>query len=139
MKAVQDDDEFLVRLDFQESGWLTRVNYKRDAFVHSPIDDIPEWLCRLSIDDLCGIEDAALHVALNLTGATGTLWPASIVLPLIAIVRQRRLPVSSADLWLTLRSHGFSRKQEEDFCQLFYFGLELLILLNGRPAIKNNV
>jgi hypothetical protein len=131
-----DDDEFMVKFDFQESGWSTRVNYKWAAFVHSPMDDIPKWLCSLSTDDLCAIDEAALQMAPRLADLTGNIWSATTILPLIAIVRQRRLPVAAADLWPTLGAHGFSRKLKADFCRSFDFGLQLLVLLNGRPAIK---
>jgi hypothetical protein len=128
-----DEDEFLVQFDDQGGNSSTRVSYKFDAFGHVPID-APNWLCSLSIDDLWAVDDAALHAALII--GTGGSWYAGAILPLIASVRQRRLPVSADDLWLTLRSHGFSPILQQDFCRLFDFSIELLVSLNGRPPIK---
>jgi hypothetical protein len=129
-----DGDEFLVQFDVQEEDdWSTRVSYKFDAFGHVPID-VPNWLCSLSIDDLWAIDDAALQAALVIE--VGNQWSARAILPLVARVRERRLPVLAHDLWLTLRSHGFSHRLKQDFYRLFDFSIELLVSLNGRPPIK---
>jgi hypothetical protein len=128
-----DESEFLVKFDDQQEGWGTSVSYKRDAFGRVPIE-VPDWLCSLSIDDLCAIDGAALHMAL--IRQAEPLWSSKTLMPLISVVRQRRLPVTADDLWLTLRSHGFARKLKPDFLRLFDFSIELLISLNRRPPIK---
>lgn len=132
------DDEFLVSFDFEPPGQLMRVHYKRDKFAYFPIQEVPNWLCSLSIDDLCAVEHAALQVVLLASGRNGRkrIWSENILLPLLATVRHRRLPVLGADLWMTLASHGVSETLKGDFCKAFDFGVRLLADLHGRPAIQ---
>jgi len=130
------DDEFLVHFDHESRDTLTRISYKRDKFAYFPIKKIPAWLCHLSIDDLSAVEESSLLTALNLAIAPRSKKWSNVLLPLIATVRSRRLPILSADMWPTLIAHGFPAKQKADFCKFFDFGIELLVSLNGRAAIQ---
>ena len=130
------DGEFLVKFDCHPRERSTRIHYRRDEFVYSPLNEIPKWLCSLSIDDLCAIENAILEMEGRRAEKAERLWSARTSLPLIETVWQRRLPVTAADLWLTLESHGISRNLRADFCRVFDFGIQILISLHGRPAIQ---
>jgi len=123
------DDEFLVQFDIERKGTLTRIGYQRDKFAFFPLGEIPNWLCPLSVDDLSMVDEACLDTALN------ARW-ADLLLPLISMVRSRRLPISSADIWPTLVAHGFPTSKKKKFHRLFDFGTRLLLLLNGRPPIQ---
>ena len=130
------DDEFFVQFDFEKGRTLTRIHYKRDKFTRLPVGTIPNWLCQLSIDDLSALEDSSLLTALNFASAQRNRNWANLLLPLIATVRSRRLPILSADVWPTFFAHGFPEKQKSNFNKFFDFGIELLVSLNGRPAIR---
>jgi hypothetical protein len=130
------DDEFLVHFDKDETDTLTRIGYKRDKFAYFPVEKIPDWLCHLSIDDLSAIEESTLLTVLNFAIAPKRRKWSNILLPLIATVRSRRLPILSADIWPTLIAHAFPTSQKADFCKFFDFGIELLVSLNGRPAVQ---
>jgi hypothetical protein len=129
-------DEFFVKFDFQLPNLLTRVNYKTDEFGYAPLETPPDWLCSLSIDDLCAIENAARDVILKTESRTNPKWSVETLLSLIATVRRRRLPVLGSDIWPTLEMHGLSRNVRNGFCRNFDFGIQLLVSLHGRPAIK---
>lgn len=129
-------DEFIVQFDFQAHGEAMRMHYTRDAFVHSPIAEVPPWLCSLSIDDLSALEDAALEMSFQLARIAKGMWSVETILPLVATVRHRRLPVVGADLWLMLEAHGLSPKLKSSFCRAFDFGVQLLVSLHGRPPIR---
>jgi hypothetical protein len=130
------DDEFLVRFDYEWRDTLTRIHYKRDKFAYFPIAKIPNWLCHLSMDDLSALDESSLLTVVNFASAKRAAKWADLLLPLIATVRSRRLPVLAADIWPTFVAHGFSRKQKTNFYQFFDFGIELLTSLHGRPAIR---
>jgi hypothetical protein len=133
------DDEFLVHFDNETRDTLTRISYKRDRFAYFPIKKIPEWLCHLSIDDLSAVEESSLLTALNFAIAPGSKKWSNVLLPLIATIRSRRLPVLSADIWPTLIAHDFPTRQKADFCRFFDFGIDLLVSLNGRPAVQRKM
>jgi len=130
------DDEFLVHFDNDAKDTLTRIGYKRDKFAYLPLGKVPDWLCSLSIDDLSAIEDSSLLTILNLATAKRNSRWSDLLLPLIATVRSRRLPVLSAEIWPTLVTHGFPKKEKAKFQKFFDFGIYLLVSLNGRPAIQ---
>lgn len=130
------NDEFLVHFDYETGDTLTRIGYKRDRFAYSPIAKIPNWLCHLSMDDLSALDESALLTVINFASAKISENWANLLLPLIATVRSRRLPVLAADIWPTLTAHGFSRKKMKNFHKFFDFGIELLASLHGRPAIR---
>jgi len=130
------DDEFLVQFDIERKGTLTRIGYQRDKFAFFPLGEIPNWLCPLSVDDLSMVDEACLDTALNFATAKRNARWADLLLPLISMVRSRRLPISSADIWPTLVAHGFPTSKKKKFHRLFDFGTRLLLLLNGRPPIQ---
>jgi hypothetical protein len=130
------DDEFLVHFDGDKPKVLTRVNYTRDKFCYLPLVSIPSWLCHLSIDDLSALEDSTLHAFLSFAGNQGNTDWANHLLPLISIVRQRRLPIASTDIWPMLLAHGFSKKKRSHFVRYFDFAIRLLVSLHGRPAVQ---
>jgi len=130
------DDEFLVRFHYETGDTLTRIHYKRDKFAYFPIAKIPNWLCHLSMDDLSALDESTLLTVINFASAKGRKKWADLLLPLIATVRSRRLPVLAADIWPTFIAHGFSKTQKTKFHQFFDFGIELLVSLHGRPAIQ---
>jgi hypothetical protein len=130
------EDEFLVHFDNDPKDTLTRIGYKRDKFAYFPITRVPDWLCHLSIDDLSAIEESSLLTVLNFADAPKKKKWCDILEPLIATVRGRRLPILGADIWPTLIAHGFSARQKTNFCDFFDFGVDLLVLLNGRRAIR---
>ncbi|MGH6725603.1 MAG: hypothetical protein ACREB8_03550 [Pseudolabrys sp.] len=130
--------EFLVKFDSDPPTQLTRVIYKSDTFAGWPLPKIPDWLCCLSIDDLCSIDESALKSAVALANESDDSWSGASILPLVATVRARRLPVLGADLWPTLEAHGLAKIHQDDFCKKFDYGVELLVALHGRPAIKKN-
>jgi hypothetical protein len=130
------EDEFLVHFDFEESDTLTRVHYRRDKFALIPLDKIPDWLSSLSIDDLSALEESSLYTVLHFASARRNQKWADLLLPLVATVRARRLPVQGVDIWRTLVAHGFSERHKSNFFKFFDFGVELLVLLHGRPAIR---
>jgi len=123
------DDEFLVRFAYQSPDDSYRIHYKRDQFTHSPIKTIPDWLCNLSVDDLCAIDNAALMMNLILAENGPPICSADVLLPIISTVRSRRLPISGTELWPTLQRHGMSEKLKDEFCHCFDFGNELLVSL----------
>src|SRR5258708_23336985 len=63
-------------------------------------------------------------------------WSTSALLPLIATVRHRRLPVLGAEPWPTLEAHGIPESLKHDFCRKFDFAIELLISMHGRPPVQ---
>ena len=128
--------EFFVHFDTDKNDVLTRIIYHSDKFSYLPIGSTPKWLCELSIDDLSRLEDAALETALIFANASKRMNFAQLLLPLIATVRSRRLPVTSNDLWPTLVAHGFEKSLKARFHSTFEFGIELLTSLHGRPAIR---
>jgi hypothetical protein len=130
------DDEFLVKFDSDPPNQLTRIAHKRDVFAYSPLGEIPNWLCSLSIDDLCTIDHSALDLAVLLAVGAKKSFSPNTRLPLIATVRQRRLPMLSVDLWPTLEAHGIPKPLKHDFCRKFDFAIELLVSLHGRPAVQ---
>jgi hypothetical protein len=134
-KPGWSEDEFLVRFDDEDGDTLTRISYRMDNFLCLPMTKIPTWLCHLSIDDLAAIEDACLQLALKYALAKKSTPWSDLLLPIIATVRGRRLPVLSNDVWPTLLAHGFSRKEKANFQRFFNFAI-LLISLNGRAPIK---
>jgi hypothetical protein len=130
------DDEFLVRFDFQPPNHETRVGYKTDEFAFAPIEQPPDWLCDLSIDDLCAVENAAINVVVKTAARRRPVWSAENLLSLISTVWRRRLPVLGSDLWPTFEMHGIPPNQKVTFCRYFDFGVHLLVSMHGRPAIK---
>jgi hypothetical protein len=130
------DDEFLARFDFQPPNHEMRVSYKRDEFTFAPLERPPDWLCALSIDDLCAVENAAINVVMKTVAKSRPVWSAENLLSLIATVWRRRLPVLGPDLWPTLEEHGISSNRKVTFCRYFDFGIHLLVSMHGRPAIK---
>jgi len=97
---------------------------------------MPDWLCDLSVDDLCSIDLSALDLALGLVAGAKKIWSVTVLLPLITAVRQRRLPILGAELWPTLEAHGIPKNLKHDFCRKFDFAIDLLVSLHGRPAVK---
>jgi hypothetical protein len=130
------DDEFLVRFDFRPPGEEKRVSYTREEFAFAPIVQPPTWLCELSIDDLCAIENAAVNFVVKTASNRRVVWSAENLLSPISTVWRRRLPATGSDLWPTFQSHGVSPNQRATFCRYFDFGIQLLISTHGRPAIK---
>jgi hypothetical protein len=130
------DDEFLVKFDSDPPNQLTRVIRKLDVFSYLPLGEMPNWLCSLSIDDLCSIDHSALDLAVRLAVGTNKSWSTNALLPLVATVRQRRVPVLGADLWPTLEAHGIPKTLKQEFGRKFDFAIELLVSLHGRAAIK---
>jgi len=129
-------DEFLVKFDSAPPRQLTRVAYQRDLFAYLPLGEMPNWLCSLSIDDLCSIDLSALDLAVNRAVRAMKRWSTSALLPLIATVRHRRLPVLGAEPWPTLEAHGIPESLKHDFCRKFDFAIELLISMHGRPPVQ---
>lgn len=130
------DDEFFAHFDDDEPGADIRVHFKRDEFKYAPLEQPPHWLCQLSIDDLCAIENAALKSSLLLGEQPIPTWNAETLLPLIGTIWARRLPISGEDLLPTLEAHGASSKLRQNFAELFDLAIQTLILLQGRPPIK---
>ena len=129
-------DEFLVAFDGDPPGLLTRVIRRLDSFAYLPLGKMPKWLCSLSIDDLHSVDESCLHTATILATDAKYKWTVQALLPIIYTVRSRRLPASGADLWPALQAHGIRKSLKEEFCQTFDFSIELLLEMNGRPAIK---
>jgi hypothetical protein len=129
-------DEFLVAFDGDLPGHLTRIIRRLDSFAYLPLGKMPKWLCSLSIDDLHSVDESCLQTATLLTTDAKHKWTVQALLPIIYTVRSRRLPVSGADLWLTLQAHGIRKSLKDGFCRTFDFSIELLFEMNGRPAIK---
>ncbi len=132
------DDEFLVRFNFQPLNHTTRVSYLRDEFTRAPLQAPPKWLCDLSIDDLCAIENAVLQTVLKTANLGKLVWSAETLLLLVATVWRRRLPVVGRDIWPTFEMHGMPPNRRASFCRYFDFGLQVLVLMQGRHAIKKN-
>ena len=130
------EDEFLVNLDSDPPHQQMTVSYNRDFFARTPIDEIPSWLCNLSVDDLCEVDHAALRFALRLATAANVKLSPYVLLPLITVARQKRLPVLGADFWPTLEVHGLPKRLKRSFCAKFDFAIEVLVSMVGRPAIK---
>jgi hypothetical protein len=130
-------DEFLVKFDFQPPNHEMRVSYLRDEFAFAPIESPPPaWLCELSIDDLCAVENAIINFVAKTAKTRRNIWNAENLLSPISTVWRRRLPVMGSDLWPAFESHGILSNQRLTFCRYFDFGIDLLISMHGRPAIK---
>jgi hypothetical protein len=129
-------DEFFARFDFHQKNEETRVSYTLDEFTFAPIERPPSWICELSIDDLCAIENAIINFVAKTAKTRGNIWNAENLLSPISTVWRRRLPVKGPDLWPTFESHGILSNQRLTLCRYFDFGIDLLISMHGRPAIK---
>jgi hypothetical protein len=132
-------DEFLVHFDLEPENYETRISYSRDKFAYAPIKKLPDWLCRLSIDDLSALDDSVIHTAVLFVTSKHKIWSVETLLPILSVVRSRRLPLSGADLWLTLEAHGFSPVTQDSFENYFDFAIEVLIAMVGRPPIKRKL
>jgi hypothetical protein len=130
------DHEFLVQFDAEKRGTLTRIIYGLNKFAYLPLKPIPEWLCHLSVDDLSLIDQSCLDTALSFATANANSSLADLLLPVLSTIRQRRLPVSSTEIWSTLVAQGFPRNRKQKFKEYFDFGLRLLLLFNGRPSVQ---
>jgi hypothetical protein len=130
-----NESEFYVRFD-SDPKYEYRINYTRDTFAPAPIQIVPKWLCPLSIDDLNAIDKSIVQIFMRLAIKSSAEWTVDLLLPIVAVVRGRRLPIAAADLWPAFRAHGFSPKLEYSFEKYFDFALELLTTMHGRPAIK---
>jgi hypothetical protein len=97
-----DDREFIAHFDFEPEHYETRIGYSWDRFAFTPIEQIPEWLCQLSIDDLNAIDDSVIKTAALLAASGTEIWSVETLIPILGTVRSRRLPLSGADLWPTL-------------------------------------
>lgn len=131
-----NSDEFLVHFDTEPANQETRVSYSRDKFSFTPIGQLPDWLCQLSIDDLSAVDEAVVQTAILFAAAKVPSWSVDVLLPIISVVRSRRLPVNATDLWLTFEAHGFSSKLRKSFEKHFNFAIEILVVMCGRPPIK---
>jgi hypothetical protein len=128
-------DEFMVHFDGQSERWETRISYSRDRFASLPIARPPTWLCHLSTDDLSVIDESVIQTA-DLFGANLNVWTVKTLLPILSIIRSRRLPVSGADLWPTLEAHGFPSATGPSFQDRFDYAIEILVAMVGRPPIS---
>lgn len=134
-----NDGEFLVHFDNDPNNYEIRIGYSWDKFAFAPIDQIPSWLCKLSIDDLSAIDEAVIQTAILFATNNSATWSVEILLPVLGTVRSRRLPITGADLWPTFEAHGFSSAMRSSFEDRFDFGIELLIAMVGRPPIKRKL
>jgi len=131
-----DDYEFFVHIDLEPAHYETRISRTRDKFTFLPIDHAPHWLCALSIDDLSAIDEAVVRTAVLFASEKKPKWSVSMLLPIISVVRSRRLPVSAFDLWPTFEAHDFSSRLSGAFENYFNFAIEMLAEMHGRPPIK---
>jgi hypothetical protein len=130
-----NDDEFVVHFDGEPDSHQMRINYKRDSFAFLPISKPPDWLCDLAIDDLNSIDEAIVQTRILLAGKD-IAWSASTLLPIVAVLRGRRLPIVASELWPTLKAHGFPTRSRRSFEAQLNFSLDLLCTMHGRPPIK---
>lgn len=131
-------DRFLVHMEYEKSSTVFRtVMPSHDLYVDATLYSVPMWMPPLSIED-----NAVLHESLILslpavvfgahkfTIAPDALWR------VVATCWRLRLPLQRDDIWLMLEAHGVSRRQRKLLLDLFEFGIKVLTLTNGRPAIK---
>jgi hypothetical protein len=130
------EGEFLVHMDEDPDETLWRVSYSRDQFVRPPSQFVPSWMCPLSINDLCALEDAALRSTLRAFELGMRTIPVEVAQSLAAVAWRRRLPINGAQIWEMLEAHGFDDSWKSEFCQLFEFGFSLLVGTHGRRPIK---
>jgi len=130
------EGEFLVRMDGDRDDTLRRVSYCRDQFVRAPLQLVPSWMCPLSINDLCALEDAAIRGTLRAFESGMQTIRVEVAQSLAAVAWGRRLPISGAQLWAMLEVHSFDDSWESEFCLLFDFGFSLLVGTHGRRPIK---
>ncbi len=128
------EGEFLVHMDGDPDKTLWRVSYSRDQFVRGPLRFVPSWMCSLSINELCALEDAALRSTLRAFELG--MRTVEVAQSLAAVAWRRRLPINGAQLWAMLEAHGFDDSWKSEFCQLFDFGFSLLVGTHGRRPIK---
>ena len=130
------EGEFLVHMDGDRDDTLWRVSYCRDQFVRAPLQLVPSWMCQLSINDLCALEDAALRSTFRAFELGMQTIRVEVAQSLAAVAWGRRLPINGAQLWAMLEVHGFDDSWKSEFCLLFDFGFSLLVRTHGRQPIK---
>jgi hypothetical protein len=138
-KRGLNGSEFLVHFDSEPERYETRIGYSWDKFAFAPIKQLPDWLCRLSIDDLCALDDSVVHTAALFAVSENKTWSVETLLPILNVVRSRRLPLSGADLWPTLEAHGCSPETRSSFENYFDFAIKVLIAMVGRRPIKRKL
>lgn len=124
-----DSDRFTVKFQSNNSSEYI-INIKYDRYVRTPIYT-PDWLCQLATDDLCAIDETLLYLAVRKVEQNAI---ALDLKPIVDLCWRRRLPISGAEIGITLNKHGVnidSRSMDE-----FELGIQQLVYSCGRPMIK---
>jgi hypothetical protein len=130
------EGEFLVHMDGDHDDTLLRVSYCRDQFIRAPLQLVPHWMCPLSINDLCALEDAAIRGTSRAFELGMRTIRVEVAQSLTAVAWWSRLPINGTQLWAMLEVHGFDDSWKSEFQLLFDFGVSLLVGTHGRPPIK---
>jgi hypothetical protein len=108
-----------------------------DLYVNYELFSVPEWMPNLSIDDNGAVHESLVTMlpliavgSHEINIVPDRLWRTVIT------IWQRRLPLYRDNLWPMMEAHGVSRTQKDTLMDFFDFGIKVLTLANGRPAIK---
>jgi hypothetical protein len=126
---------FYVKFLKVTNGTTRICSYQRDEFLRYPLPKVPEWICPLSIEDLCSIENSILDLLLRPSAEKTIASVLPLAKSLSSTAWHRRLPVSGSEVFETLRNHGFHDEWQHEFIVLFDFAIDLLTSNHGRPAI----
>jgi hypothetical protein len=131
--------EFLVHVDGDPDTTLVRVPYLGDQFLRDPLQPAPSWMCPLAISDLMALEEGAMRAVLRSFGSATKTIRVDAAQALVALARWRLLLVIGEQVWGMLQAHGFDKRWQSDFCELFDFGFSLLVSTHGRKPIRKKV
>jgi hypothetical protein len=96
-------------------------------------------MCPLAISDLMALEEGAMRAVLRSFGSATKTIRVDAAQALVALARWRLLLVIGEQVWGMLQAHGFDKRWQSDFCELFDFGFSLLVSTHGRKPIRKKV
>jgi hypothetical protein len=128
-------DQFLVKMDYEvEKGGTRVVTLAYDLFSIEPLPSAPVWMPSLSIADALAVHEYMLQGIDNHLQLNDPADLSNLCYPIVSGCWSRRFPLTAEEILAMLQAHYCP--VDKQFCQLYTFGIELLVRTHGKPAIK---
>lgn len=108
-----------------------------DLYVDTALFSVPAWMPPVSIDDNAALHESLLDILPHVVvGAHEFSFKPDLLWRVVSVCWQRRLPLQRSDIWPLIQAHGVSVRHKSRVLDFFDFGVKLLTVTHGRPAIK---